>query len=535
VERETLLDTHWYDQLAAPGGPEVLTGICRGIEKESLRVAANGLLAQTPHPAALGAALTHGRVTTDYSESLLEFITPVSTSIDTTLATLENIHSFVYQHLGGERLWSASMPCIVAGDAAIPVARYGSSNVGRMKTVYRYGLGNRYGRLMQAIAGVHYNFSMPESYWPLAWEADGAEGSLQDYQTSRYLGLIRNFHRWSWLLIYLFGASPAVCASFMQGRRDHPLQPFDGEGNSLYLPHATALRMGNLGYNSSAQKSLRVCYNSLDNYLATLTEAILTPHPSYAAYRGMQDGEYMQLNDSLLQIENEFYSSIRPKRPGASGETPLRALQQRGIEYVEVRCIDVNPFAPVGIDAQQIRFLDSFLLYCLTQPSPACDEDQQARQDANLEAVVNRGREPGLELARAGGAVTLKAWAGELISKIGASAELLDKSHGGTAYGDALAAQRAKVEGDNELPSARVLREMREQNLPYYRFALGYSNRWKEHFDQHTLDPAEADSLRDESTASLARQQDIEAADELSFEDYLAAYYRQYEAIQAGD
>jgi glutamate--cysteine ligase len=427
------------------------------------------------------------------------------------------------------------MPCIVAGDAGIPVARYGSSNVGRMKTVYRYGLGHRYGRLMQAIAGVHYNFSMPESYWPRAWEADGAEGTLQDYKTSRYLGLIRNFHRWSWLLIYLFGASPAVCASFMRGRRDHPLEPFDGEGNSLYLPSATALRMGDLGYNSSAQKSLRVCYNSLDNYLSALTHAILKPHPPYAAYKGKKDGEYMQLNDSLLQIENEFYSTIRPKRPAASGETPLTALRQRGVEYVEVRCIDVSPFSAVGIDSEQIRFLDAFLLHCLTQPSPACDEDEQNRQAANLAAVVNNGRQEGLELATASRPVALQTWAQDLINALRSSAALLDESHGGTAYQQAVAAQHSKVIGESELPSARVLREMREQGLPYYRFALGYSNRWAEHFRQRELNSAEAAALQDESTASMARQRDIEAADKLSFEDYLAAYYRQYEAIQTGD
>ncbi|WOJ97883.1 glutamate--cysteine ligase [Congregibacter brevis] len=531
------MNSHWHQQLAelSESQPELLRGICRGIEKESLRVAGDGVLAQTPHPDVLGSALTHGSITTDYSESLMEFITPVSSSIDDTLRTLEDVHSFVYKHIGSERLWSASMPCIVAGDAGIPVARYGSSNVGRMKTVYRYGLGNRYGRLMQAIAGVHYNFSMPDSYWPEAQKADDDEGPLQDYITSRYLGLIRNFHRWSWLLIYLFGASPAVCASFMRGRGEHHLEPFDGEGNSLHLPHATALRMGDLGYNSSAQKSLRACYNSLDNYIATLTQAILTPHPDYAAFKGKQDDEYMQLNDSLLQIENEFYSTIRPKRPGSSGETPLSALHERGIEYVEVRCIDVSPFHPLGIDGAQIRLLDSFLLFCLTQPSPPCDEAQQDRQASNLTAVVNRGREPGLMLDTESGPRLLTDWAEGLLSEIAASAELLDTVHGNSDYAAALAEQHSKVRGDVELPSARVLREMRETGMPYYRFAMGYSNRWAEHFKDGGIDAAAEQSLIEESTESLSRQTDIEAADDVSFEDYLAAYFDQYKVLNHGD
>jgi glutamate--cysteine ligase len=535
--REIRLNSHWQSQLAelAIHEPALLRGICRGIEKESLRVAGNGTLSQTPHPRALGSALTHGSITTDYSESLLEFITPVSSSIDETLQTLEDVHGFVYRHLEDERLWSASMPCIVAGDAGIPVARYGSSNVGRMKTVYRYGLGNRYGRLMQAIAGVHYNFSMPADYWPIAKAADGDEGPLQDYITRRYLSLIRNFHRWSWLLIYLYGASPAVCASFMRGRTDHPLQPFDAEGNSLHLPYATALRMGDLGYNSAAQSSLRVCYNSLDNYLATLSEAILTPHPAYAAFNGKRDGEYMQLNDSLLQIENEFYSTIRPKRPGGKGETPLTALRERGIEYVEVRCVDVSPFHPLGIDAEQIRFLDSFLLYCLTADSPPCDEEQQERQASNRATVVNRGREPGVQLEAPSGPRVLTEWAAELLENIASSADILDSVHGGSAYQSALQAQFAKVRGDSELPSARVLREMQEQGMPYYRLAMHYSNLWAEHFKKLDIKPETIAALQDESRASLQRQADIEAADKQSFEDYLAAYFNQYKVINTGD
>lgn len=532
------MTSHWYTQLSALSTehPKLLAGICRGIEKESLRVDEQGVLAQTPHPAALGSALTHERITTDYSEALMEFISPVSSSIEETLRTLEDVHSFVYRHIGSERLWGASMPCIVAGDAGIPVARYGDSNVGRMKTVYRYGLGNRYGRMMQAIAGVHYNFSMPTDYWPLAQAADDASDlAPKDYITGRYLGLIRNFHRWSWLLIYLFGASPAVCASFMRGRGEHHLQPFDGEGNTLHLPYATALRMGGLGYNSSAQKSLRVCYNSLDNYLATLTEAILTPHPDYAVYQGKKDGEYQQLNDSLLQIENEFYSSIRPKRPASSGETPLTALSKRGVEYVEVRCVDVNPFLPLGIDDEQIRFLDCFILHCLMDQSPACNEAEQQRQAANMEAVVNRGREPGLALSRLNGPCPLKDWAGELLDAIEQSAELLDQTHGGSRYSSSVATQRAKLAGDVELPSARLLREMQENAIPYFRLAMNYSNGWANHFRERELSADAAGFLEAESEASLERQAAIEAADTLSFEDYLAAYYQQYQAINSGD
>jgi len=388
--------------LADPNSLAILKSIRRGLEKESLRITPGGKLAQTPHPAGMGAPLTHPSITTDYSEALLEFITPVSTSVEETLETLENVHSFAYQQLSDDMLWCASMPCIVSGDEGIPVALYGDSNVARMKTVYRLGLGHRYGRLMQAIAGIHYNFSMPDAYWQQAWKNAGSPGDICDFISDGYLSLIRNFRRHSWLLIYLFGASPAVCASFLRGRDHAGLQPFDEQGRSLHLPYGTALRMGDLGYNSSAQKDLNVCYNSLDNYVETLRCAILRPHPAYRDIPRGQDGDYQQLSDSLLQIENEFYSPIRPKRVTRPGETPLTALRQRGIEYIEVRCVDVNPFSAVGIDAGQMRFLDTFLLYCLLDESPACNEQEQSTLSANLEAVVNRGRMPGLDVADPG-------------------------------------------------------------------------------------------------------------------------------------
>ncbi len=517
--------------LAAPETRTLLRNINRGVEKESLRITPEGQLAQTPHPPGLGAPLTHGFITTDYSEALLEFITPVSTDVGECLRTLEDIHSYTYSKLGDELLWAASMPCIVTGDDGIPVAHYGSSNVARMKTVYRLGLGHRYGRLMQAIAGVHYNFSMPDAWWEHDWQASGQPGSLTDHVSERYLGLIRNFRRHSWLLVYLFGASPAVCASFLRGRTDHPLQAFDSRGRSLYLPHATSLRMGDLGYNSAAQKSLNICYNSLDNYLSTLREAILTPYPAYADIPCGQRGDYQQLNTGLLQIENEFYSPIRPKRVSRSGETPLAALQRGGIEYVEVRCIDVSPFHPAGLDATQIRFLDTFLLYCLLQDSPPCDDRERAEQAANLERVVSRGREPGLALRRARGERALADCAGELLADLRRVAAVLDQAHGDTSHAAALDEQADRIRDPELTPSARILREMREQDLPFFRLAMQYSRRWADYYRGRRLSPAVQEAFERESRRSVEARRLVEAADAISFEEYLDGYFAQYRSL----
>ena len=209
----------------------------RGIEREALRVSPAGSLAQTPHPAAFGSKLTHPKVTTDFSEAQLELITPVVRSTRAAIDDLDQIHRYLYKELGDELLWSASMPCVLENDDVIPLAYYGTSNLGRLKTTYRSGLGYRYGRAMQTICAVHYNFSFADSFWQWLKSAENSDESDKDYTTRRYFDLMRNFRRWSWLLTYLFGASPAVCNSFVQ-QREHELIRFD-EG-TFYLPHATS-------------------------------------------------------------------------------------------------------------------------------------------------------------------------------------------------------------------------------------------------------------------------------------------------------
>src|SRR5437763_5417722 len=374
---------------------DALQGIRRGIEKESLRVRPDGSLAQTLHPAALGSALTHPHITTGFAESQLELITGAQTSVEKCLEELTQIHQVVYKAIGEEVLWCASMPCNLPSDHLIPIGRYGTSNVGRAKTVYRLGLAHRYGRRMQAISGIHYNFSLP------------------DVTDEQYFGLIRNFRRASWLLLYLFGASPAACSSFVAGRNHELIEPAPGKHSA---PHATSLLMGRLGYQSDAQASLCVSYNDLEHYTASLYEALTQPYPDYEKI-GIRNGDdYKQLNTTLLQIENEFYSTIRPKRRIQRGERPLHALRERGVEYVEVRLMDLDPFVPIGITEATCRFLDVFLLHCLLAASPP-DTPREIREVRdNLQRVAHRGRETGLLLLRNGTEVPLADWAREVLA-----------------------------------------------------------------------------------------------------------------------
>ncbi|MEN2506987.1 glutamate--cysteine ligase [Stutzerimonas stutzeri] len=516
--------SHRLALLAEHPNLPLLSQCLHGIERECLRIDNDGQLAMTPHPRALGSALTHPKITTDYSEALLEFITGTETDPARTLDELDAIHRYTYSRLDSEFLWSPSMPGLLPEEAQIPIAEYGSSNIGRLKYVYRQGLALRYGKTMQCIAGIHYNFSLPEALWSVL-QADEQDGrSPQDYQSWRYIALIRNFRRYSWLLMYLFGASPALDASFMRGRA-HQLEQFDDE--TLYLPYATSLRMSDLGYQSNAQAGLTPCYDDLPSYTSSLHKAVSTPYPEYAAL-GTKDaeGNWQQLNTNILQIENEYYSNIRPKRVTGTGERPLHALRARGIQYIEVRCLDINPFLPLGIDLGEARFLDAFLLFCALQQSPCLIEGECRASSDNFLKVVKQGREPGLELSRCGEPVSLQHWASELIGQISQVAELLDRSQGSDEHIRAIAAQQAKVDDSSLTPSAQVLEAMRRHGESFSQFALRQTRQHAEDFRGRALSDADVAWFDEAARSSLAQQTEMEAADTQDFDSFVEEYQR---------
>lgn len=500
-------------------GATCLRAINHGIEKESLRIDSQGKLAQTPHPEHLGSALTHASITTDFSEALMEFITPVFQNPRDSVAYLSKVHTYAFTQLPREELlWTSSMPCVLPGDDAIPLARYGSSNAGRLRTLYRKGLGFRYGRAMQTIAGIHYNFSLPDEFWTLYGKLLGDTRSLKDFRTAQYFALTRNFRRYSWLLLYLFGASPALCRSFVQGNPNHGLQAYDEY--SMYLPHATSLRMGDLGYTSRAQAALYISYDTLEEYTDGLLKAIKTPYPAYENFH-TEDGSPAQLNANLLQIENEFYSSIRPKRIPKGGQRPVQALREQGVEYLEVRCLDLNPFLPVGIDEEQMRFLNCFLLLCLLRESPPGSREQNVELDRNQKLVVKAGRDPALLLSREGAAISLRDWAREILAEVADIASFLDTLGGHTEHSAATLAQIAKIAQPELTPSARVLERMGELKTSFFRFAMNQSLANSDYFRGLKLDPATQDAFAAMSRDSLAEQKRIEAADTQDFASYL--------------
>ncbi|MGE0114562.1 MAG: glutamate--cysteine ligase [Steroidobacteraceae bacterium] len=501
----------------------VLSGGRKGIEKESLRVLPNGHLAQSLHPQALGSALTNEFITTDYSEALIELVTPAFKESWETLQFLCDLHQFVYRHLGDEMLWATSMPSNIGSDAEIPIARYGRSNIGRMKEVYRLGLGHRYGRMMQAISGVHFNYSFPAHLWPVLAEVHQRHDAISAFQSEQYFGLLRNYRRYGWLVLYLFGNSPCVSESFVSGR-NHGLKRFTTD--TWYEPHATSLRMSDLGYRNKNQAGVKISVNSLDEYVRDLSRLIAVPHPPYQQIGVKVNGEYRQLNANLLQIENEYYSFIRPKRVVRSGERPTQALKRAGVEYVEVRALDVSAFDPVGVNQNKLRFLEAFMALCMLKDSPPILGDEDEVLDGNHLTVAHRGREPGLKLNRDGRLAPLRDWSLELLDSMLGICELLDQGNHRRPYTGALEAQTAKILDSALTPSARTIVELQTTGQSFADFALQMSAAHKSYFlELHPPNEKRLEEFRVEAEESMRRQEAIEAADNTDFDSYLAHYF----------
>ena len=511
------------NSLAATRPSNLLWGGQKGIEKESLRVKPDGFLSDGPHPLALGSALTNRFITTDFSEALLEFVTPAFSNTWEALRFLCDIHQFSYAAMGDELLWVTSMPCRIPDDREIPLAYYGDSNVGRMKTIYRNGLGYRYGRTMQTIAGVHFNYSLPTAFWPVYMQLEKSRRSEDEFRSDAYLGLIRNFRRFGWLILYLFGASPAVCKSFGAVAQTN-MQSLDG--GTMYEPYGTSLRMSDLGYSNSTQARLNISLNNLDDYIGDLVTAMTTPEPLYQEIGRKENDEYRQLSVNQLQIENEYYSPVRPKRVAFSGERPTAALRRGGVEYVEIRSLDMNVFDPVGINQNVMRFMEAFLIYCLLEDSPPFDKRDYEEAAKNHTATAKNGRDPSFELCRDGKTASLVDWAGEILRDVKVVAELIDNGEEHSVYVQAVDAESSLVTDAKATPSARILAELQNEGASFFEFAMACANGHKQYFaDLVALTAERQQEFDSEANESLRRQREIEAGDNISLEEYLERWF----------
>ena len=332
--------------------------------------------------------------------------------------------------------------------------------------------------------------------------------------------MIRNFRRYSWLLMYLFGAAPALDQNFLRGR-PHDLDRLDAD--TLFLPWATSLRMSDLGYQNNAQSGLTPCYNSLDSYLSSLRQAVSTPYPPYAEIGTKRDGEWVQLNTNVIQIENEYYSSIRPKRVTYTGERPIQALMARGVQYVEVRCLDINPFLPLGIDLAESRFLDAFLLFCALQDSPPLAGGECRDCTDNFQRVVRKAVAP---------ACTCSATARRSASRSGPSSCSSRSPAPPTCW---TAPRAARPMPKPSRPSASRSRtpasRRRHRCWPscanaasFSEFSLRQSRLHAEYFRAQALAPDDQARLEAMARESLEEQARLEAEPDVDFDTFVAAY-----------
>jgi len=509
--------------ISTPQFRQVLPNIKHGIEREALRVNGDGTIASDPHPEALGAALTHAWITTDFSESLLEFITPPESDVATTLEQLVDIHKFTYESISEQFLWPMSMPCFISSETNIPIAQYGSSNIAKMKEVYRQGLHNRYGSMMQVIAGVHFNFSLPEEFWQ-PWCSLHGETWNKDTQSAHYFAIVRNFRRLAWIIPYLYGASPALCSSFVSHRGVESNFDKVGKG-TLYLPYATSLRMSDLGYTSNAQSSLKICYNDLSTYVSSLRSAIGQKAPNYAHLNNDAKNGWQQLNDNVLQIENELYSPIRPKQVAKSLEMPTNALEDRGVSYLEVRSLDVNPYSPVGIDTEQFHFLDVFLLYCLLSPSAKFDDNSMQISQDNITQTVEQGRDPKLMLNNNGTKMLLSEWGTALSKELLKVAAVLDKANSTNVYSSAVKQQQEKFVDPTITPSGKWLQTLLDNEIDNSVLGLELAKEYKKASQNMTYKQIQQADFVSQAALSIKARKKIEAKDKIEFGQFIDEYF----------
>lgn len=498
----------------------ILKGINKGLERETLRILPDGTLAKTPFPNKIGSALTHPWITTDFAESMLEFITPVDSNIDHMLAFLRDLHRYSSINIDDELLWPLSMPCFIATEADVMLAQYGSSNQGRYKTVYREGLKNRYGAMMQTISGVHYNFSLPMTFWQVR---DGVKDSVSGKEviSEGYFHIIRNYYRFGWVIPFLFGASPSLCSSFF--RDPEKAKAFAKQTNGqCYLPYATSLRMSDIGYTNTAQKNLGITFNHLDCYVNSLRQAISTHSPEFSQIGVKVDGHYRQLNDNILQIENEFYAPIRPKRVVQQGETPSAALLRGGIEYIEIRALDINPFSAIGVTEEQIRFLDLFMIWCALADAPEMSSDELQCAKRNWDRVIIEGRKPGLTIGFGCDSYSepLAQVGKTLFADLLQIADIMDQFESSAKYRMVCEQLILMFDEPSLTLSGRTLQAVMDMGTT--KFGLSLAKQYKQQLLSEPMQLLSSGDFIKQRQLSLEKQRQIEAQSSLSFDAYLA-------------
>lgn len=439
-----------------------------GIERELQRVTKEGDLALTPHPPVFGNKLKNKEITTDFAESQMELITPALSSVEEVDGYLKLLHKKAWEGVGDEYLWPLSMPPRLPEEEIIPIARFDDSREGRAAYIYRQGLANRYGKKMQMISGIHFNFSFGEELFGILYREFGGGSSKEVFKDELYYSVARNFLRYRFLLVYLFGASPAFDETYGDVflRELVKIRKFCPECCKELEKYATSFRVSRFGYSNPVQGRYRIFYNSMEEYIQGIRTLLNKKSKKYARLG-------VQLNDKILQKDSEFYSPIRLKQIIMPGESQIDALEKRGVEYAEVRILDIDPFTDTGISLTQMRFLQVFLLFCLFDENRPIDYKEMNRINSNHNRIALSGRKPDVLLNRLNrGKISLKDWGEQIFDKLLMLAKLLDNNENKSAYSLSVLNEKNKLEDMSFLPSVKLVNEMYDRKESFIEFGM---------------------------------------------------------------
>lgn len=360
-----------------------------GIEREGLRVTPDGHLALTPHPKAFGDKLSHPFITTDFSESQIEMITPTFSTVEEVYQFLCALYQLTVSELKEEYLWPQSMPCTIEADQDIPIAMFSDNLEGNVAMNYRQHLLKKYGGKRQLISGLHYNFSFSETFIQKLYENQTTDLDYRLFKDQIYLKVVRNYIRHRWLLIYLLGASPIVDESYCT---ECQTSSKEVAPHSYTRSGAVSFRNSACGYQNHTP--IYVDYQDVERYVQSLNQYI-------------ESGEIASFK--------EFYSPIRLK--AKDPHHLMESLMKDGIEYLEIRSIDLNPFEPAGISLVDLQFIHLFILFLLEEEEVE-DENWQKDATENERLVAVDGLQNELKLIRNSERVSFSEWALDILTKM---------------------------------------------------------------------------------------------------------------------
>lgn len=454
-----------------------------GVERELQRVTYKGDLALTPHPEVFGDKLRNKEITTDFSESQLELITPPFSKVEEVDHYLHYLHKKAAAGIRNEYLWPLSMPPRLPEDEYIPIARFDNSEAGQTAYTYRQGLANRYGKKMQMISGIHFNFSFGNDLIKLLHNELNKNSKIQEFTDELYFAFARNFLRYRWLLIYLFGASPSYEDTYRAVLREQVenIRKCCPECCNQYEKYATSLRVSRFGYTNPEQAKNSVFYNSKEEYIKGIRSLMSKKSRKYAKLG-------VQLNDRVLQKDSEFYSPIRMKQIVENGENQIDALEKRGVKYAEIRILDINPFEKTGISLQQMHFLQVFTLFCMFNDNTLLDNKEMNRINKNHHLIALSGRRPNLMLNRLnGGKISLTEWGENIFEGLQLIATLLDQQDNAKVYRQSVLAEYQKLKNISLLPSAMLQDEMDHRKESFLEFGIRKAKEYKAYYSREEL------------------------------------------------